>query len=463
MCNTFFRYVFFLALPVLMLASCDIIRPYRAPDINTSNLFRDTTAADTNTIANLRYNEIYTDPILQKLIAEGIARNPNLQIAYTRVQQAQAFYIQSGAAFLPTLNANASVTRSKFSEAQSFGIRENATQYQLGLSSSWEIDVWGKLRSNRRANLASFLQSEAAARAVQTSIVSSIATFYFTLLALDQQLLITQQTVINWDTTVQTMRALKEAARVTEAAVVQSEAQRYAAEVTLPDIKQQIRQTENALSIVLGNAPTAIDRGSLQQQQTLTVLQTGVPSQLLANRPDVQAAELSFRNAFELTNVARTYFYPSLAITGSAALSSFDFSTLFNPTSIAASIGAGLTQPIFNQRANRTRLIVSQAQQQEALINFQNTLLIAGQEVSDALSLFQTSQDKVAIRTNQILALQRSVDYSLELLRNGFANYTEVITARQSLLQAQLGQVNDRLQQLQATVNLYRSLGGGWK
>lgn len=463
MYNKLFRHVFFLALPALMLASCDIIRPYRAPDINTANLFRDTIAADTNTIANLRYNEIYTDPLLQKLIAEGIARNPNLQIAYTRVQQAQAYYIQSGAVFLPTLNANASVTRSKFSEAQSFGLRKSATQYQLGLSSSWEIDIWGKLRSNRRASLASFFQSEAAARAVQTSLVSSIATFYFTLLALDQQLFITQQTVINWDTTVQTMRALKEAARVTEAAVVQSEAQRYAAEVTLPDIKQQIRQTENALSIVLGNAPAVIDRGSLQQQQTLTVLQTGVPSQLLANRPDVQAAELSFRNAFELTNVARTYFYPSLAITGNAALSSFDFSTLFNPTSIAASIGAGLTQPVFNQRANRTRLIVSQAQQQEALINFQNTLLIAGQEVSDALSLFQTSQEKVAIRANQILALQRSVDYSLELLRNGFANYTEVITARQSLLQAQLGQVNDRLQQLQATVNLYRSLGGGWK
>ncbi len=461
--NKFFSYVSFLALPVLMLASCDIVRPYRTPDIHPQNLFRNTTVMDTNSIANLGYNEIYTDPILQKLIAEGIARNPDLQIAYTRVQQAQAYYIQSGAAFLPTLNANASVTRSKFSDAQSFGIRESATQYQVGLSSSWEIDVWGKLRSNRRANLARFLQSEAAARAVQTSIVSSIATFYFTLLALDQQLLITQQTVINWDTTVQTMKALKEAARVTEAAVVQSEAQRYAAEVTLPDIKQQIRQTENALSIVLGNAPAAIDRGSLQQQQTLTVLQTGVPSQLLANRPDVQAAELNFRNAFELSNVARTYFYPSLAITGSAALSSFDFSTLFNPTSIAASIGAGLTQPIFNQRANRTRLIVSQAQQQEALINFQNTLLIAGQEVSDALSLFQTSQEKVTIRTNQILALQRSVDYSLELLRNGFANYTEVITARQSLLQAQLGQVNDRLQQLQATVNLYRSLGGGWK
>ena len=458
--NKFFSYVSFLALPVLMLASCDIVRPYRTPDIHPQNLFRNTTVTDTNSIANLGYNEIYTDPILQKLIAEGIARNPDLQIAYTRVQQAQAYYIQSGAAFLPTLNANASVTRSKFSDAQSFGIRESATQYQVGLSSSWEIDVWGKLRSNRRANLARFLQSEAAARAVQTSIVSSIATFYFTLLALDQQLLITQQTVINWDTTVQTMKALKEAARVTEAAVVQSEAQRYAAEVTLPDIKQQIRQTENALSIVLGNAPAAIDRGSLQQQQTLTVLQTGVPSQLLANRPDVQAAELNFRNAFELSNVARTYFYPSLAITGSAALSSFDFSTLFNPTSIAASIGAGLTQPIFNQRANRTRLIVSQAQQQEALINFQNTLLIAGQEVSDALSLFQTSQEKVTIRTNQILALQRSVDYSLELLRNGFANYTEVITARQSLLQAQLGQVNDRLQQLQATLNLYRYLGG---
>ena len=195
----------------------------------------------------------------------------------------------------------------------------------------------------------------------------------------------------------------------------------------------------------------------------MEMLHTGVPAQLLANRPDVQQAEFNFRYYFELTNVARAYFYPSLSITGSAGLNAFSFSDLFRPGALAASIGAGLTQPILNQRGNKTRLEVAKAQQQEALLNFQNTLLKAGREVSDAMSLYETSNEKTSIRTNQLTALQQSVDFSQELLKNGFANYTEIITARQSLLQAELGRVNDRLQKLQAVVDLYRSLGGGWK
>lgn len=457
-----FRYRIFYTALVIVLASCKIIQPYKTPEVRTDNLYRDSTTTDTTSLGRLRWSELFTDTTLQRLINEGMSRNLDLQIAYTRIRQAEAYYRQSIAAFLPTVNANAGVTLSKFSEAQSSG-RSNATQYQIGLSSGWEADVWGRLRSNRRANLANFLQTEAAARAVQTSLVASIANNYFLLLALDQQLAITQQTVTNWDTTVQTMRALKEAARVTEAAVVQSEAQRYAAEVTIPDLRQSIRETENALSVLLGTPPAGINRSVLEAQRTADILQTGVPAQLLANRPDVQQAEYNFRYSFELTNVARTYFYPSLNITSSIGPSALSLGKVFNPASLAASIGASLTQPIFNQRANKTQLAVAQAQQQEALFNFQNTLLTAGQEVSDALSQHATATEKIGIRTNQITALQQSVAYSVELLRNGLANYTEVITARQSLLQAELGSVNDRLEQLQATVNLYRSLGGGWR
>lgn len=456
-------YFLFLFLMGLVWTSCKVVQPYQRPDGPFDDLYRDVSTTDTNTIANLRWDEVFTDTTLQRLISEGIAHNPDLQIAYTRIEQAEAYYLQSRAAFLPSFDANAGVTTSKLSEAQGFGIRTSATQYQLGVSSSWEVDIWGRLRSSRRANLASLLQSQAAARAVQTRLVASIANFYYVLLALDQQLAITEQTVVNWDTTVQTMRSLKEAARVTEAAVVQSEAQRYAAEVTIPDLKQSIRETENALSILLGHTPAAIDRTALGDQQPIAVLQTGVPAQLLSNRPDVQAAEFNFRYAFELTNVARTFFYPTLAITGSTGLSSLTFPNLFDPGSIVASIGASIAQPIFNRRANKTRLEVARAQQQEAYVNFRNTILIAGQEVSDAISLYETALEKAAIRTNQMTALERSVDYSEELLENGFANYTEVINARQFLLQAELGRVNDRLQQLQATVNLYRSLGGGWK
>ena len=426
-------------------------------------LYRDSTSSDTNTIANLHWTQVFTDTILRRLIAEGIAQSPNLQIAYQTVQQSQSYYFQSGAAFLPTLNANAQATASKLSEVQGVGGRSSTSQFQLALTSAWEADIWGRLSSARRASLADLLQSEAGARAVQTSLVANIANYYYALLALDRQLAITQQTVYNWDTTVQTMRALKEAAVVTGAAVVQSEASRYAAEVTIPDIKQNIRETENALSILLKRTPGPIPRTNIDDQATLTMLQIGVPAQLLANRPDVQQAELNFRSAFEQTNVARTYFYPALTITGSGGLSSLSLNNFFSSSAIFASITGGLVQPIFNQRANKTRLEVAKSQQQQAYLGFQNTLLTAGQEVSDAISLYQTAMDKVSVRSNQLTALQRSVEYSQELLRYGSANYTEVITARQSLLSAELSRVNDRLQQLQAIVNLYRALGGGWK
>ncbi|HRO47514.1 TolC family protein [Agriterribacter sp.] len=463
MTTKFFKYIFFIVTTTLALAACKVTQPYETPELQTTNLYREQNTEDTATIAGLKWTALFTDTTLQRLISEGVAGNPDLQIAYTRIQQARAYYGQSKAALLPSFDANAGFSASKLSEAQGFGIRNSATQYELGVSSVWEADIWGKLRSSKRAGFASLLQTEAAARAVQTRLVADIATYYYLLMALDQQLAITQQTVSNWDITVQTMRLLKESARVTEAAVVQSEAQRYAAEVTLPDLAQSIKETENALSILLGSAPSAIYRGNLENQQAASSLQTGVPAQLLANRPDVQEAELSFRYYFELTNVARTYFYPSLSITGSAGLSALSLSNLFDPASFAASIGAGLTQPIFNRRVNKTRLEVAKAQQQEALLGFRNTLLNAGREVSDALSLYETALEKINIRSKQMTALRNSVNYSQELLENGFANYTEIITARQSLLQAELGGVNDRLQQLQAVVNLYRSLGGGWQ
>ncbi len=458
-----FKYFLIFSLSALTISSCKVTQTYRAPAISTAGLYRDSSSADTNNIANLHYTEVFTDPILQRLITEGIAQNLNLKVAYTRVQQSQSYYLQSGAAFYPTLNANTQVTESKLSAVQGFGIRNSATQYQLGASSSWEINLWGRLSSARRASLASLLQSEAYTKAVQTGLVASIASYYYSLVGLDAKLAITQLTVRNWDTTVQTMRALKEAAVVTGAAVVQSEASRYAAEVTIPDLRQSIRETENALSILLGRAPGTIERSSIDNQTTISLLQVGVPAQLLANRPDVQEAEYGFRNSFEETNIARTYFYPSLIITGSGGLSSLTVKNFFNAGSVFASVAGGLTQPVFNQRLNRTRLEVARSQQQAALLTFQNTLLTAGQEVSDAISLYQTAAEKVSVRSLQLSALQKSVEYSRELLRYGSANYIEVIQARQSLLGAELGRVNDRLQQLQAIVDLYRSLGGGWK
>jgi outer membrane protein, multidrug efflux system len=456
-------HVFLILVIGVVLGSCSVTKRYKTPPVEQETLYREGQTDDTTSLANLSYKEIFSDTLLQELITEALANNLDLKVAITRIEQSQQYLRQSRMSFFPTLNGNVGVTRSKLSEVQGFGILSEVTQYQANFTSRWELDIWGRLRSNKRASLAALLRSQAGARAVQTNLVGTIANNYYLLLALDRQVAITEQTVLNWDSTVVTMRALKDAGVVTEAAVVQSEAHRYAAEVTIPDLKQQIRETENFLSILLGKAPSEIRRGRLEEQEITSELRTGLPVLLLANRPDVQEAEQSFRNAFELANVARASLYPTLSITGSAGYASQAVNAFFDPTALAASIGAGLAQPIFNGRQLRTTLRVSEAEADIALLQFKNAVLIAGQEVSDALSLHSTATEKAQVRISQIDALEKSVDYTLELLRNGFANYNEVITARQSLLAAELGSVSDRLQSLQATVNLYRSLGGGWR
>nr|WP_317172300.1 efflux transporter outer membrane subunit [Hymenobacter sp. BRD67] len=333
----------------------------------------------------------------------------------------------------------------------------------MGLSSSWEADVWGKLRSTKRSYAAYVLQSEAYRRVVLTQLIADIADNYYSLLALDAQLEITRQTVQNRIQDVEVMKLLLEGDVVTGAAVVQSEAQRYAVEVTIPDLERNIRETENLLATLLGRTPGPIERGTLAGQDASPALLTGVPGQLLRNRPDVQQAEYTFESTFEQTNAARTYFYPSFTITANGGLTSTTIQNLFSPTAIFASVVGGLAQPVFNQGINRLRLARSQALQQEYLYTYQQTMFTAGQEVSNALFAYQSATEKARIRAQQLDALNKAVDYTHELLRAGFANYTEVLTAQQSLLQAQLSGVNDQLQQRQAVTNLYHALGGGWR
>lgn len=447
------------------LTACNITRPGGAPAANLAGLYRDQVGTDTVTLAQLPWRTLFTDSALQTLIARGIANNLDLQVAGARVREADAYFRQSQAAFLPSLSATGSTARSQQAAFAGQETRLPATtQFQFYGSASWEADVWGKLRNSRRSYLALLLQSEAYRRAVQTSVVGSIANYYYQLLALDQQLAITQQTVQNRILDVETSRKLLDAGIVTGAAVVQSEAIRYAAEVIIPDQKQQIRETENALSLLLGVAPAAIGRrGTLADQPPVPALQIGVPAQLLRFRPDVQQAEYAFRSAFALTNAARAYFYPALTLTSSGGYSSFDFGRLLDPAAVFGSLAGGLVQPILTRGVNRARLRVSEAQQLEAQLNFQTALLTAGQEVSNSLYSYQAAQEKMVIRAKQLDALVKSVTYSQALLANGFANYTEVLTAQQNLLTAQLNGVNDQQQRLQAVTNLYRALGGGWQ
>ncbi len=462
------KYTFLVPVIICAMLSCNVTKPYRQPGLNTNDLYRGQNNTDTTTIADMPWESLFADTVLKALISEGLYQNLNLKVAIQKIAEAQASFGQSKAAFLPSLSGNTSAARSKLSVASlnfppGFSINTVTTDYQLGLTSSWEADVWGQLSSAKKAAYANLLQTDAAKRAIQTQLIADIANNYYSLLALDKQLDITNQTLQYRIKDVETMKALKEGDVVNGAAVVQSEANRYDAEVALPDIKRSIRETENAIDILVGRPPGPLNRTKLDNQTPVTGLQTGIPAQLLKNRPDVQQAGDAFRAAFENTNLAHTYFYPAFTITASGGFSNLQLKDFFI-NSIFYNIAAGLTQPIFNQGINKARLKTAQAQQLEALYNFQQTLLVAGQEVSNALYAYQTAVEKDSSRTKEIAALIKSVDYTQQLLRYSSAtNYNDVLISEQNLLAARLSGVNDRLQQLQAIVNLYRALGGGWK
>lgn len=452
-----------------LLSACSITKKYERPTtLSTDKLYRDEVAADTTTIADMPWQSVFKDEKLNALIQKGLDNNLNLKNAIENIIQAQASLRQSKLAYYPSLNFDANVTRNKQSQAglnfpPGININTLTTTYKLGLSTSWEADIWGKLSSSKRAALASYLATDAAKQAVQTQLIADIANNYFLLLSYDKSLKITEETLESRIKNVETIKALKEGAIVTGAAVVQSEANQHAAEVLIPDLKQSIRETENALNILLGQAPGPIDRGEMEAQIIPENLAVGVPSQLLQNRPDVRQAEFNFRVAFESTNLAKTYFYPSLTLTASGGFSNLELKDFFT-NSIFYSIIGGLTQPIFNQGLNKMRLTTAQSQQLQAYNNFQQSLLIAGQEVSNALYSYEMASAKEDSRKKQIEALEKAVDYTQQLLEYSSAtNYTDVLTSEQNLLAAQLSGINDNLQKLQAVVNLYRALGGGWK
>lgn len=459
------------ALLAVLLSSCLATKSYKKPEIDTGNLYPfEQVQLDSTTLADMPWQEIFKDPQLRNLIDEALQNNLELRDAIQQIRVAEANFYEGKMSLLPSLGLNGRASYNEPSDNSSNfgGSLQDVTipaseQYSVSLSSRWELDVWGKLSSSKRASYAALLQTEATRRAVQTTLIANVASSYYRLLALDRQLEITKQTIENRRQDVQTIKSLKESGIVTGLSVQQSIANQYAAEVSVPEIRQQITEQEHALSILLGRAPGSIERNDLSRQEPIDSLSTGVPAQLLRNRPDIIAAEQSFRSAFELTNNARAYFYPAFTLTAEGGYQSLQTEDLFQPGSVFYNLVAGLTQPIFNRGQNRARLKRRKAQQQQAKLQLRSNILNASREVSDALSQFQRAEQKLELRKQQLDALENAVEYSRELLRYGEANYAEVLTAQQNYLSAQLSNVADRLQQLTAGVDLYRALGGGWE
>lgn len=462
------RFAAFLLIGI-SLQSCFVAKDYSRPAVldNNSTYRTDLGSQDSTSLAGLTWRELFQDSLLHGYIERGLKNNTDIRIAIQQISIAQSYYLQGKAGYLPTLNAGARVNYQRLSRNSQFGAFFNGslTQYEVTALLSWEADIWGKIRSNKRAAQASYLQSVAAHQAVTTQLISGIASTYFQLIALDEQLRIAEQTVEYRKASLETTRALKDAGSVTEVGVKQTEAQLYSAQALVVETTRNIRILENTMSILLGDEPGEIRRSTLDQQQLADVeLSIGLPAQLLRRRPDVIASEFNLINSFELTNVARSSFYPSLTITSATGgLQSLELDQLFSVNSLFASVVAGITQPILNGRQIRTQYEVAQSRQEIAYLNFRQSILNATREVSDALYSYEAAGDRIELKTQELAAYDTAVVFSEELLNNGMINYLEVITARQNTLNSQLDLINARFNRLNAIVDLYRALGGGWE
>lgn len=447
-----------------LLSSCHIYKSYDRPkDITTEGLYRDTVAggdtlvADTANFGNLPWQQVFTDPQLQVLIEQGLKDNSDLRAVALKIEAAQATLIPAKLAYAPALTLSPQGTISSFDH------KAATKTYSLPVTAGWQIDLFGQLLNPKRQAKATLEQTKAYGQAVRTQIIANVANMYYTLLMLDRQLQITEGTADIMKRNVETMEAMKDAAlfNVTSAGVEQSRAAYAQVLASLPAIRQSIHEVENSLSILLGQAPQAIKRSVLDTQQLPMEFSTGLPFQLLSNRPDVHAAEMSLAAAYYNTNTARSNFYPKITLSGSAGWVNSAGGAIINPGKFLASAVASLAQPLFQNGINIAKLKIAKAQQEEAKIQFEHTLLNAGMEVSNALYQYQSATNKVESRNVQVNSAQKAASDTKDLFKLGTSTYLEVLSAEQSYLSAQLSQVSDSFDRMQAVVSLYQALGGG--
>lgn len=439
-----------------LLSSCGIYTKYQPAETTPDNLYGEEVAVDdTTNFGNVNWRELFTDPQLQALIEQGLQNNTDLRSAQLQIEEAEAALMSAKLTFLPSFALSPQGTISSFDGGKA------TKTYTLPVTASWELDIFGRLRNAKQQAKALYAQSKDYQQAVRTQLIAGIANVYYTLLMLDEQLAISQQTEEAWKETVASTRALMDAGLANEAATSQMEAAYYSVQTSILDLKEQINQVENSLALLLAETPRRYERGKLADQRLPEDVAVGVPMQMLSNRPDVRAAERSLEQAFYATNQARAAFYPSIVLSGSAGWTNSAGSMIVNPGKFLASAVGSLTQPLFNKGQIMAQYRIAKAQQEEASLSFQQALLNAGSEVNDALVACQTSKAKTLLFEKQIQSLEKALESTSLLMEHGTTTYLEVLTARQSLLSAQLSQTANRFTEIQSVINLYQALGGG--
>ena len=437
----------------LLLAGCGTYRKYERPEIPAEGLYRNA-SVDTTNIASMSWRDMFTDPKLQCLIDSGLVHNTDLNVARLRVEAAEAALMTAKLSYLPSLGLNAEGGVSRFDGA-------SAGTYNVGASASWELDIFGKLTAAKRGAVAALQGSRDYQQAVQTRLVAAIADGYYTLAMLDGQLAVNERTLDNWRLTVRTLEALKRVGESNEAGVLQAKANVMQLESSQLAIRKSISETENALSATLAMPSHEINRGSLADAVFPDTVSVGVPLQLLSNRPDVRQAEMELAQAFYATNVARAAFYPSITLSGTLGWTNNGGGVVTNPGQWLLNAIGSLTQPLFNRGANIANLKIAKTRQEEAKLLFRQSLLDAGKEVNDALTAWQTAKLQTDINTRQVEALREAVRKTELLMRHSGTTYLEVLTAQQSLLDAEMSLLQSRFDRIQGIITLYHALGGG--
>lgn len=447
-----------------MLASCGIYKNYERPQQlaqGIDSLYRDTTAtysvvkADSVNFGNTPWEQVFTDPQLQTLIRKALANNTNLLNADLSIQQIQAGLKMERLAYYPSLAFSPQGTLS------SWDFNKASKTYAFPIAASWQLGSMGTIRNTKKQYEMNLEMSKAAKQAARTSIIANVANLYYTLQMLDEQLKTTEATIKIWAENVRAMELMKTGGMTTQAAVSQAKANYYNLQATIPTLKNSISQSENALCTLLCEAPHPISRGTFNADAFPADYSVGMPVQLLANRPDVHAAEMKIAAAFYGVNIAKSAFYPSLNITAQGSWTN-NAGMIVNPGKILATLLGNITQPLFANGKLKANLKISELQYEAAQNDFKSTLINAGSEVSNALAQYQAASQQEEACKRQVAELTTALESTQQLFQHSTGTtYLETLTAQQSLIQAQLTLISDKFDKVQAAINLYQALGGG--
>ncbi len=447
----------------VLMSSCGLYNKYERPDVATDNIMRDAAqyanTADTTSFGDVEWRNVFTDPILQGHIQQALDNNKDLLNAALNVQMAEAQLTTARLAFLPSLTFAPNGSLSKVFDMGA----DWSKSYTMPVVANWNADIFGNLLSQNRAKKVALIATQDAQQAVRMRLTTGIANLYYTLLMLDRQLEILNDMEKLTKETWEMMKLQKELSYARETSVLSAEASYLNVQASAIDMKRQIRETENAFSLLLGLPAQEINRGKLYDQNLPSNFSTGVPVALLANRPDIHAAEMQLAQCFYGVETARSRFYPSLSFSATGAFTNSLGAATVNPGKFLLNFVGNLTQPIFQNGAIIAGLKVAKAQYEQAYNSWEHAILSAGSEVSNALIQYNSADEKGKLDRRQVEVMQQNVKHTRDLFKMGSSTYLEVIAAQSQLLNAEISQVQDDFNKMQAVVNLYGALGGGRK